>query len=1726
MTRSLWTGILLAVLAPTVWSQPGHVWIEGEKPDAANFEWTAAGATKSALLSEGRWLTTAKRANLPDEGYVAEYDFEAPENAEYAVWLRVGFEGIRPIVAWSFDDGPWITVGFPRLPNAKDGPDLGPAPDYKRRTTNVTELGYWCAAGWWDVGRMRLTTGRHRLRLRFHRTHLPNPMIALDAIALVAGDWTPNGKLKPGEIYDADIDRQAARQVYKLPAPSGPDSRSEVRLDGLWQIARYDDPDMNVDTYEPVARIPSRDEYDLKWMGAQVPAPVTRVPRLGFAHRVIYRTKVGVPAAADGRAFYLHFSGTNWIVSVFVNGERAGEHRGVWIPWDLDVTKHIKPGQVNELAVAVKGSYYAFDPKYVRGDLNARRDLPAGDDQLKNVFWIAPIYPSTKGDGAGIQYGLVNPVRLVVAGPAYTEDVFIKPSVRNKELVADVTLRNPGAIDRALQVVCEAVLDRDGAVEKTLGPVDIVVPAGGAKMASVRGVWEDPKLWWPLPDPHLYRLRMKVLEGGAVIDTHEELFGFREVTVDGPAILINGARRNFWNWVDVGGRVESVDDYERLWREEGDRFMRFSHGRKLTPFLKTREERLEYYDRTGMAGRLCSMIDGMFITFHLFSQRGANPLLNEPVWEGYRRHIDQLTRAYRNHPSVIMYQIENELIYINGMNISGKDLHLLEKAMLDVHRVGKANDPTRPYTVGGGGDLSKAEGLSDPSEALEINSPHYPTGDLDWYPENAYAIDNYSTKITRWPWTREKPWVVGESAHAGWLRYGSYVSGPIAFRSQDDAARAKARFLRMLYGGYRWAGVAGFFPWDNLSRYEDGRKTFSDLCVIPRKQTRRLYGGRRNELLFKVMNDTFSREPVTFEWAYEVDGRRIAGATTRLSIEPGYGVEQTLVIAPAAVDARAEGTLSLKASQPGAKDYVDVRAIPVMPTIESLSINTPVALFDRSGKVGPFLEQAGATFRGIDSLDDAGNGNGLLVIGPDTLTPQEAYGGALLAFAARGGRVLALEQDNVVAGSNLPAPMKTTSRYGGYAHPQALGAPLFRDLGRDDLIDWAVGHPTYKNVYVKPSQGARSLVECGPGLPYSALVEMAAGDGLIALCQLRVGANLSLDPAADALLRNMLERYADFKPSTAVAAIHAPGNPSLVKKVEETGALHEKVSDIENALDPSKYRVAVIDATAETLAMLNAAKARSDAFQKAGGWIMLCGVRPESIDGFNALAGVDHLLRPFRIERDHMLDTDTPLAATIGDGDVMLYGAEWIAQWKGLRWVSGDTFGYVIDGDDAAPFTYPPGAARDPYDYKPRRDDKDPYNFVNGMLHDDFWKYIRQIWVEGKPDPLVFTTRQPETIAEVRVWNNDTYSTIERLAIVFDGDEANALEMILPDSGDVASLRIDPPRTARATITLQIRSWRKKTGKNANTPNLVGIDNVEFRRAERPSRGAFIDRAGGLVAFPIDNSAGSGGVFLNQIKFLAEEAIPANAAKKVGLLGTLLRNMGVGARTATVAVPGVNIRFDPIDITDACNQYRSSRPGRPGWFGKKGLDLAGLPMGEEHFADVLYHVVDYATAPVPDCIVAPGVKGGPQDLDAPSPIIVARKADVLFFLHAAHVQKPIKDDERERIGTGKRPFVLPEVARYVLRYDNGEEAVIPVVLEKHIDHWLQDEPRQLEQAAVAWTMANGDTRATLYSMKVMNPQPDKKIALIEVQLGQGERGGASQRAIPALLAVTVGTIVK
>ncbi len=1086
---------LVAALVPFVAgaasAEPSvYVWVEAEKPATSNFKtWT--GGDRPDLLSDGKLLggalDAAAQKAMPKEGFLLTYKLSAPEAGRYEAWARVGFEWIRAPFEWRIDDGDW-----------HDAPA-------DRQTTNVMELKDFNEIAWLDLGPVDLPKGASTFTVRFTKPGSNGQiMFMLDCFDFTRGHWVPEGKLKPGQSYDSDVDRQAAAQVYKLPAPAPDAARTEVTLTGLWQVARYDDPDMDVDTFVPVQQIPSPDDYPLRWMGIQVPSSLWDKDEMIYGQRCIYRTRVDVPAAYAGRGFKLHFSGTNLIASVFVNGRLAGTHRGVWIPWDLDVSRYVEPGKVNEIAVAIKGPYYAIDiANYGRAkDLDHTRNRPR--DRQDWVYYVEPIYPSSKGDGNGVDYGIVCPVKLVAVGNAYTEDVFVKPGVdsrNNKELTTDVTVRNTGDAERTFDVKCEAVYDPDSKVREDLRPGQRDRSAGREQDGDRRRPVGQPEALVAEAGP------------GPLPPAHHRQRGRQAARRAGDAVRLplgdHQGRRHLHQQ-----RAPQLLELGRRARQSGGR-RRVAEGlprgqRPLHPLQPEPQDQPLPEDARGAAGLLRP-------------QRHPRAALLDDRRHVHQSHARQPHHGPRHRPGLA----RPELAGVGGLrpphgpayarlpqpplghHVPGgerADLHHRHEHLRRLPRPhlrpdGQRRRGRRAPTTRRGPTPSAAPATC--SAGWRSTPRTIPTGDMDWYPENAYALTKFAPKHQdNWPWMRKKPWVVGESAFANALEDASYVIGDRAFRSADDENRGKAAFLRMLYGGYRWAGVAGFFPWDNLHGYEDADKVFSDLYIVPRRQTSRLYAGQDNTILFKVMNDTLSKDPVHVEWTYEAGGKTVTKGSADMHIQPGFGEERPISIRAPQTDVRLDGTLTLKATQPGAPDYVDVRPVPVLPVVSALKVDVPVAVLDRSGKLADFLTKVGLKFDLIAKLDDVKGRQGLLLVGPDTFSAQEALGRDLLTFAAQGGRAVVLEQDVPAAGANLPAPVRTTTHYGGYAHPKALGTPVFKDLGADDLIDWAGGGPVYKNVYEKPTQGARNLAECGVLLPYAPLIEMPTGDGVIVVCQL------------------------------------------------------------------------------------------------------------------------------------------------------------------------------------------------------------------------------------------------------------------------------------------------------------------------------------------------------------------------------------------------------------------------------------------------------------------------------------------------------------------------------------------------------------------------------------------------------------------------------------------------
>jgi len=149
------------------------------------------------------------------------------------------------------------------------------------------------------------------------------------------------------------------------------------------------------------------------------------------------------------------------------------------------------------------------------------------------------------------------------------------------------------------------------------------------------------------------------------------------------------------------------------------------------------------------------------------------------------------------------------------------------------------------------------------------------------------------------------------------------------------------------------------------------------------------------------------------------------------------------------------------------------------------------------------------------------------------------------------------------------------------------------------------------------------------------------------------------------------------------------------------------------------------------------------------------------------------------------------------------------------------------------------------------------------------------------------------------------------------------------------------------------------------------------------------------------------------------------------------------------------------------------------------------------------------TSPVPQVLMLGG-KGLPRDLPRQiNGIPVHAKADALFFLHAARVDQRMNDRDRRE----QRKFVM---FKYVVNYADGQKEEVPICSEIDIDHYLQQRPRALPGAQIAWTGPYEDSpdKAVAYAKQWNNPRADVQIASVDVAYVDEGRG------VPALLAIT------
>ena len=334
-----------------------------------------------------------------------------------------------------------------------------------------------------------------------------------------------------------------------------------------------------------------------------------------------YRKSFLLTESAQGRIFTIVFDGAMSNSTVWLNGEELGGRPYGYSSFFFNLTPHLHFGsEANVLAV---------------------RLAPEPDSSR----W----YP-----GAGIYRN----VWLDVTAPVHVAEwgtYVITPQVTDEKATVSVKteVRNDSANESTIEIR-HSIVDASGkAVSQGRAP-SVAVSADATRTVPATLTVENPQRW-DMDRPYLYTLVTEIFDGDRVIDKYSTTFGIRTIAFDrDKGFLLNGKRHKLHGVClhhDLGALGAAVNRRAterelQIMKAAGVNAIRTSHN-------PPSPELLELADRMGLV-----VMDEAFDMWHI-----------PKVPNGYSKYFDQwserdlrdMARRDRNHPSIILWSIGNEI---------------------------------------------------------------------------------------------------------------------------------------------------------------------------------------------------------------------------------------------------------------------------------------------------------------------------------------------------------------------------------------------------------------------------------------------------------------------------------------------------------------------------------------------------------------------------------------------------------------------------------------------------------------------------------------------------------------------------------------------------------------------------------------------------------------------------------------------------------------------------------------------------------------------------------------------------------------------------------------------------------------------------------------------------------------------------------------------------------
>jgi beta-galactosidase len=442
--------------------------------------------------------------------------------------------------------------------------------------------------------------------------------------------------------------------------------------------------------------------------------------RLPFSGVGWYRKTLDVPAGAAGRSVFLDVDGAMSHAAVWLNGEFVGGWPYGYASWRVDLTPYLKPGARNVLAIRLD------NPP------SSSRWYPGGG--IYRHVWLVTTSPIHVGHwGTFVTTTRVTPASANVA--------------------IDTTIDNDSARDASVTISSELfALDAGGTkgrqVVATTSPLEVNVPRGGSGRVAQSAVVPNPRLWGPPPrqTPHRYLAVTTVRQNGVVVDRYETPFGIRTLTFDSAGFAINGERLDFQGVCmhhDLGALGAALN--ERALRRQIDMLIEMGTNAIRTSHNPPAPELLDYADQKGIL-----VMDETMDVWRARKTPNDYHLLFD-AW--HEQDTRMLIRRDRNHPSVVMWSIGNEVP--EQRNDDGASVARMLSA------IAHDEDPTRKTTAAMNSARATSAfsatvdliGLNYQGSGIRGNPPQYPVFRQQFPQAFIYGSETASTISSRGEYT-------------------------------------------------------------------------------------------------------------------------------------------------------------------------------------------------------------------------------------------------------------------------------------------------------------------------------------------------------------------------------------------------------------------------------------------------------------------------------------------------------------------------------------------------------------------------------------------------------------------------------------------------------------------------------------------------------------------------------------------------------------------------------------------------------------------------------------------------------------------------------------------------------------------------------------------------------------------------------------------------------------